>query len=112
MHFVEQNFGDVRVLSIKGKLTDTPETDQLHERIKLILDEKQTKIVLDLKHVHWLASVGIGAIMRCVMTVRTAGGDLRLTGLTDKVLNIFSITKLTGVIDVYDSVHAAVESFE
>ncbi len=111
MHFVEQNFGDVKVLSIKGKLSDTPETEQLHEKVKVFLEEDQNKIVLDLKHVHWLASMGIGAIMRCVLTVRNAGGDLRLTGLTEKVLNIFSITQLIGVIKVYDSVQAAVESF-
>ena len=111
MHFVEQKFDDVRVLAIKGKLTDTPETDQLHERIKALLDENHNKIVLDLKHVHWLASVGIGAIMRCVLTVRETGGDLRLTGLSDKVRNIFSITQLIGVINVFDSVQAAVESY-
>ncbi len=112
MHFVEQNFGDVKVLAIKGKLTDTPETDQLHAKIKLFLEENHNKIVLDLKHVHWLASMGIGAIMRCVLTVRNAGGDLRLTGLTEKVLNIFLITKLTGVIKVFDSVQTAVDSFK
>ena len=112
MHFVEQNFGDVKVLAIKGKLTDTPETDQLHAKIKLFLEDKHNKIVLDLKHVHWLASMGIGAIMRCVLTVRNSGGDLRLTGLTAKVLNIFSITKLTGVIEVFDSVQEAVDSFK
>lgn len=111
MHFVEQDFGDVRVLAIKGKLTDSPETDQLHEKITQFLEEGRNKIVLDLKHVHWLASVGIGAIMRCVMTARKAGGDLRLTGMTDKVQNIFSITQLSGVIDVYDTVQAAIESF-
>jgi len=112
MHFVEQNFGDVKVLAIKGKLTDTPETDQLHAKIKLFLEDNRNKIVLDLKHVHWLASMGIGAIMRCVLTVRNSGGDLRLTGLTEKVLNIFSITKLTGVISVFDSVQEAVDSFK
>jgi len=111
MHYVEQLHGDVLVLAIKGKLAGLPETESLHDRVSNYLEDKKRKIVLDLKHVHWLSSMGIGAIMRCMMTVRTEGGDLRLTGLTDKVQNIFSITQLVGVIQIYDSISDAVNSF-
>jgi anti-sigma B factor antagonist len=111
MHFVEQRFDDVLVLAFKGKLTGSPETEALHEKLTSYLDEKTKNIVLDLKHVHWISSMGIGAIMRCTMTVRTNGGDLRLTGLSDKVKNILSITQLVGVIHAYDSVKDAIDSF-
>lgn len=111
MHFVEQDYSDVKVLSIKGKLMGPPETDHMHDRIKKILDTEVKNIVLDLKHVSWLASAGLGSIMRCVMTVRNAGGDLKLAGLSEKVLNIFLITKLDGVIDTFDSVNEAVDSY-
>ena len=111
MHFVEQHFDDVLVLAIKGKLIGSPETETLHEKVTEYLNDKTKNIVLDLKHVHWLSSMGIGAIMRCTMTVRTNGGDLRLTGLSDKVKNVFSITQLVGVIHAYDSVKDAIDSF-
>jgi anti-sigma B factor antagonist len=112
MHFVEQQFGDVYVLSIKGKLIDSPETDELHARIKAFLERKIKKIVIDLKHVNLLASAGIGALMRCVTTVRNEGGELKFTGLSDKVRNIFSITRLNGVLPVYENVNTAVHSFD
>ena len=112
MHYVEQQHGDVLVLAIKGKLAGLPETEDLHDKVSKYLEDKNRHIVLDLKHVHRLSSMGIGAIMRCMMTVRTEGGDLRLTGLTKKVQNIFSITQLVGVIQVYDSINEAVNSFD
>ena len=112
MHYVEQKYGDVLVLAIKGHLLGPPETEELHEKINTFLDEKLSRVILDLKHVHRISSMGIGAIMRCMMTVRTAGGDLRLTGLSDKVRDILSITQLVGIIKVYDSIKDAVDSFE
>jgi anti-sigma B factor antagonist len=112
MHFVEQTYDDVLVVAIKGKLAGTPETELLHEKVDGYLEGSVRNIVLDLKHVHWLSSMGIGSIMRCMMAVRTQGGDLRLTGLSDKVKNILSITHLVGVIKAYDSVNEAVESFK
>jgi len=112
MHFVQQRFGDVEVLSIKGKLIGSPETDKLHERVKSILTEDIKKIVIDLKHIHWLASLGMGALMRCVMAARAEGGDLYLAGLSEKVKNLFLITKLVGVVRIFDTVNEAVQEFE
>jgi len=111
MHFVEQHFDDVYVLAIKGKLMDSPETDELHTHIESFLKRQIKKIVIDLKHVNFLASTGIGALMRCVTTVRNAGGELKFAGLSDKVRDIFAITRLNGILPVYDTVNAAVHSF-
>ena len=112
LHFVEQKYGDVTVLSIKGKLADTPEMNKLHDKIASIMDDQAKNIVIDLQHVHRIASVGIGAILRCLTTVRSKGGDLRLTGLSDNIRSLFSITKIIGIIKIFDTVAEAVQSFE
>jgi anti-sigma B factor antagonist len=64
-----------------------------------------------MKNLSRISSLGIGAIMRAMTNVRNAGGDLRLAGLDDNVKNIFSITKLIGVIQIFDQVDQAVTSF-
>ena len=111
MHLVEKKLGKVWVLSVKGKLVSPTETNKLNEKINQLVDNDASQIVLDLKQVSWLASLGIGAIMRNLLKIRKTGGDLRLTGLSEKVKSLFSITKLIGVIQIYDSVNEAVESF-
>jgi anti-sigma B factor antagonist len=112
MHFVEQKHGDVLVLSIKGRLVETSETDKLYAKVKTIIENQVKKIVIDLQHVSWIASVGIGVLLRCYTAISNAGGELRLTGLSEKVQNLFSITKLNGIIQIYKSVAEAIKSYE
>lgn len=112
MILMEKKYGKVLVLSMKGKLVSQAETNRLHDKINEVVENNIVSIVLDLKQVSWLASLGIGAIMRNLLKVRKAGGDLRLTGLSEKVKSLFSITKLIGVILIFDSVNEAVDSFE
>ncbi len=111
MIIVEKSHKDVAIISLKGRLVGPPETDELTERIKSIIENKTAKIVLDLRQVHWISSVGIGTIMRALTMVRKAGGDLRLSGLGDKVQDIFAITKIIGVIQAYRTAAEAAESF-
>lgn len=112
MHYVEKKHGEVLVLALKGKLAGEPETEVLHDKIANYLKEGIKNIVMDLRHIHWLSSMGIGAIMRCTMAVRTEGGDMHLTGLSEKVQKVFEITHLVGVIKVFDTQSEAISSFE
>jgi anti-sigma B factor antagonist len=111
MKIIEKMQGDVAIISLKGKLLGPPETDELHELVKSYIEKKITKIVMDMRYVTWMGSMGIGAIMRCLITVRNAGGDLRLAGLTDKLESIFSITQVIGIIKTFKSNNLAVDSF-
>lgn len=111
MKIIEKSQDNVAIISLKGKLLGPPETDELHELVKSYIEKKHINIVMDMRYVTWMGSMGIGAVMRCLITVRNAGGDLRLAGLTDKLESIFSVTQVIGIIKTYKSVNLAVESF-
>ena len=49
--------------------------------------------------------------MRCLMTVRNEGGDLRLANVTEKAQDLLSITKIIGLIKTYENVPQAIDSF-
>ena len=102
---------DVMILTLKGKLIVTDETEILHQQIRSVLDRDIKHIVLNLKNLTRISSLGIGGIMRAVSIVRDAGGDLRLAGLDEHIKNIFSMTKLIRVIQIFDQTDQAVESF-
>ena len=111
MKIIEKMEGEIAIISLKGKLLGPPETDELHELVKSYIEKNNINIVMDMRYVTWMGSMGIGAVMRCLITVRNAGGDLRLAGLTDKLESIFSITQVIGLIKTYKSISQAVESF-
>jgi len=104
--------GDVAVISVSGNIKGCPEAEIIHESIKDSLVNETTKLVVDLTDVHWVGSVGIGAIIGGLTTVRHRGGDLRLVGINHKIQNLLTITKLDGLFKVYDNIDKAVESYQ
>jgi len=109
---IEKEVDDLMIITLKGKLILQEETAQLHDCIKSVLDRDIKKIVMNLKNLSRISSLGIGAVLRALTVVRDSGGDLRLAGLDPNVKNIFEITKLIGVIQIFDQNDQAISSFE
>ena len=112
MQISEELRGSVDVISLEGKLIGGEEVTALHSTIKSCLEDKTNKIIIDLKDLKWIGSVGIGILICCLTTVRNAGGELRLTGLSEKVDRLLLMTKLNHVFDVYPTIDKAVASFD
>ena len=108
----ERTVENVLVLTLKGKLLTSDDTDVLYKHLTTIIERKIKKLVIDLRTVTMMSSLGIGSLMKSMITIREAGGDLRLTGLSEKVKDLFSITKLIGVMEIFDNVNEAVKSFK
>jgi anti-sigma B factor antagonist len=106
---IENNVGFIH---IKGKLIGSPETDDMHESVNKFVHQGITKIIVNLKEVEWMGSVGLGALMRDWASVCHAGGELLVASPSEKVLNLFKITKLSGVVKTYPNLQGAVEYFQ
>lgn len=102
----------IGILSLKGKLMGYPETDDLHTEIKSLLGQNVKKIIIDLNGITWMNSLGIGSLMRCLTTVRNAGGDIGLARMGEKTRNVFVITQLVSVFKIHESVEDALEQFK
>ena len=111
MEVKEKLFGDIGVISVEGNLKGGHEVLALHSTIKKYLDNKTDKLVVDLKGVEWMGSVGIGILICCLTAVKNAGGDLRLSGLNEKIQNLLHMTKLEKIFDIYPEAQNAVESY-
>lgn len=112
MKFKDKIENGVGILTLKGKLMGFPETDELHDEMRSFLGQKVNKIVIDLNGVSWMNSMGIGALMRCLTTIRNADGDLRLARMGEKARSVFVITQLISIFKIYEKVDEAVESFQ
>jgi anti-sigma B factor antagonist len=103
---------DTYVIHVAGNLSGYSETEQLHSEVKNCLAKITNKIVVNLGEVHWMGSVGLGVLICCLTSVRDADGDLRLTGINEKVKDLLEITKLNGIFQIFNSVQDAVNSFD
>ncbi|MBN2416162.1 STAS domain-containing protein [bacterium] len=111
MHYNIKEYNDVTVISVKGNLMGGPETVAIHEKVKELIDNNVKKIVIDLAKVKWMNSSGLGTMMGCLTSLKTANGELKLSGVAEKVKSLFMMTKLITIFETYDTVEDAVADF-
>lgn len=108
---VERVEPDITLVRLTGKIVLGPDTQKLEALVHDLLRREQKKIVFDLSGVSYVDSTGMGTIVSCLSRAMKADGGLRLAGVTDRVRQLFKITRLDSVIAFYPSVPAAAESF-
>jgi anti-sigma B factor antagonist len=102
---------DVAVVHVSGKLMGGPESENLRNEIKRLLDEGSKKFVINLKGVPWINSTGLGALMAVYTSVQRSEGVLKLCHVSDRIQSLFMITKLLTIFDTYPTEKEAIESF-
>ncbi len=111
MKFSEKLIGSVVVISLEGDVLGGPDANQLHTRLRELLAANKKHIVIDLSKVEYMNSSGLGMMTSALTTVRNAGGDLRLANPAERIKSLLVITKLVQVFPTFDSLDAAVASF-
>lgn len=107
----ERLVNGVLVMELAGTLTLGEEAGRLRARFKEVLGDGTTQLVLDLSRVHYIDSAGLGAIVSGHTTARNAGGSMKLANVGEQFRDQLSVTKLTSVFDVYDTVEEAMNAF-
>ena len=111
MHIEERSVESVMVLDVKGKITLGDGDQLLKDKVNSLVQQGQTKILLNLACVPYIDSAGLGEIVRTYTTVSRQGGSLKLVNLTTRITDLLSITKLLTVFETFDSESEAVRSF-
>ena len=111
MQIAERKNGDVVLLDLKGKITLGEGDELLKDKVNSLVNQGHRKIVLNLAEVPYIDSAGLGEIVRTYTTVSRQGGRLKLLGLTKRITDLLSITKLLTVFETFDSEDEAVRSF-
>jgi anti-sigma B factor antagonist len=107
----ERSAGDVTLLDLKGKMTLGEGDETLKDKINSLVHQGRKKLVLNLAEVPYIDSAGLGEMVRTYTTVSRQGGSLKLLGLTKRITDLLSITKLLTVFETYDNEADAVRSF-
>ena len=111
MQIEERAAGDVIILDLKGKMTLGEGDELLKDKVNSLAMQGKTQIVLNLAAVPYIDSAGLGQVVRTYTTVSRQGGSLKLLGLTKRITDLLTITKLLTVFETYDNEADAVRSF-
>ena len=112
MNIAERMIGDVVVVDVSGKITLGDGGDMvLKDKMRSLIQQGKTKILLNLGDVSYVDSAGLGEIVQAYGTVTKTGGALKLVNTTKRIKDLLAITKLLTVFETFDSEAEAVTSF-
>lgn len=104
--------GDVHVISITGSLIDRLNVQRIRKRITSQLEDiDQPQVVVCFDQVKEVSSAILGALLEIDKQVRRSGGRLCLAGMSASVASVFQLTRLDSILEIHDSIEAAVKSF-
>ena len=66
-------------------------------------------LVLDFSNVKFLSSAVLGLLIKLSKRIYEQDGQLRLCGINPKIYEIFRITRLTKIFDIYKDIESATE---
>ena len=107
----ERQVGSIVILMPKGYLTGGEETDELEQAIKKLGEAGNKHLVMNLSETQHLNSTALGVLIAAHSNYVRRGGQMKLCSVDKRIENIFVITKLSLVFDVYDSEEQAIASF-
>lgn len=98
--------GDTVVVEISGNVTIGHDAE-LREAIGQALEDGARNILLDMRRVTRLDSSGVGELVAAHTTVRGRGGRLLVAELPPRAARVLQITRLIGVIELFDRIDDA-----
>ena len=99
------------ILDLKGRLIVGEPVSSLREKIRELSDAGNVNIILNLEHVDYIDSTGLGGLVICYTTMKKANGALKILNLSKRNVELLVLTKLTTVFDVFVDEQDAINSF-
>jgi len=98
-------------IAIAGSVHCGGECTLLESEVNSLIEEKQTRLILDLSAVSTMDSAAIGAVVRCFRKLKSVGGDLRLACAPPVIARILDQTKVNKIVPTFATVSDAAASF-
>jgi anti-sigma B factor antagonist len=100
----------VVILSLKGRLT-VGESSSVREKVTEVIAAGNVNVLLNLQHVEYIDSTGLGALVICFTSLKKAGGALKLVNPNKRNIELLLLTKLHTIFEVFSDEQDAVNSF-
>jgi anti-sigma B factor antagonist len=101
----------ITILDLKGRLVVGQPSGLLREKMNEEVVQSITQVILNLEHVDYIDSTGLGTMVICYTTLQRSGGGLKLVNLNRRNIELMLLTKLSTVFHIFGEEQEAVNSF-
>ena len=92
------------------KILEERDIQGLGESIMSIIEQaERINLILDFCNVRFLSSAVLGLLIRFSKKVYEQNGTLKLCNIEPRIYEIFKVTRLTKIFDIYKDVESAIE---
>ncbi len=101
----------IPIISLEGKLIDTESCDVLKKAAQIAM-QNNSYLVINMTKLEFLNSSGLNALIGILTRCRNAGGEMAIATISEKVRELFIMTKLINVFNVHNNVSEALISLK
>lgn len=102
--------GEIIVITCPNRL-DVNVSDELKMILTGLIESEKYKIIIDLSPTNYVDSSGLGAIVSRIAVTRANKGDVKVVTQTQAILDLFSLTHLNKILNCFDDLESAINSF-
>ena len=101
----------VIILDLKGRITAGEEAGIFRDAVEKVATAPDARLILNLQHVDYIDSTGLGAMVMCSTRWRKTGATTKLLNLNRRGLELLVMTKIDTIFELFDDEMDAVNSF-
>ena len=111
MNLTTEQHGEVAIVRIAETRVMYPMLGEFSDAITALVTKGYRNVLIDLTPVTYVDSATIGCLMDCYRLVKTAGGQLKLSGVQKRVETMLTMTGAQNFIQIYSDEPTALASF-
>jgi anti-sigma B factor antagonist len=106
----EEKSNDVVMCILEGEINinSSPELRKIFEGI---IKRNEKKVLVNFSGVTYIDSSGLATLIEMFQRLKKIGGSLRFCNMDQKVKNVFEVTKLHKLFEIFDTQELALKGF-
>lgn len=112
MKFTIDKQDDITVVALRASLEGGPDTYQIRDDVKAKLGDGDRRFLLDMTEAGFVNSTGIGVVVSMLSSIKQAGGELKVCGVSERARRAFVTTGVLQLFDVYGNRQEALDSYK
>lgn len=101
----------ISIVEIEGEV-DLYSSPELRNVLLNLTKSKTSAILIDLEKVKYMDSSGVATLVEALQQAKKYDGALKLGNLRDAVKDVFELSRLDKVFDIYETIEEAKRAFE
>lgn len=106
---IENQINNSVIIKVFGEV-DLYTSPDLRKQILAVTKSRPPLIIVDLQHVSYMDSSGVATLVEGLQQVNKYKGKFNITHLRSGVREVFELSRLDRVFDIFDSVELALEA--